>query len=109
MRYVQPWSLPRRFAFALVLAFTATRSIVPWKHVAEQATELSISIVPSRRKHGLGQELLDALLEKARGEGHAQVSLSVEKDSPAVGFYERNGFTAAGESEGGLVMVRQLA
>jgi hypothetical protein len=32
----------------------------------------------------------------------------VEKDSPAVAFYERNGFTAAGESDGGLVMVRAL-
>jgi hypothetical protein len=32
----------------------------------------------------------------------------VEKDSPAVAFYERNGFTATGESEGGLVMVRRL-
>jgi ribosomal protein S18 acetylase RimI-like enzyme len=55
------------------------------------------------------QELLDALLEKAKAEGHTQVSLSVEKDSPAVGFYERNGFIPTGESEGGLVMVRQLA
>jgi GNAT superfamily N-acetyltransferase len=76
--------------------------------VDEQTPELSIAVVPSRRKHGLGQELLDALLEKVRTEGHTQVSLSVEKDSPAVGFYERNGFTPSGESQGGLVMIRQL-
>ena len=40
--------------------------------------------------------------------GHEQVSLSVEKDSPAVAFSERNGFTPLRESDGGLVMVRQL-
>ena len=76
--------------------------------VDEQTPELSIAVVPSRRRHGVGQELLDALLERARAEGHAQVSLSVEQDSPAVAFYERNGFARAGESQGGLVMVRQL-
>ncbi len=76
--------------------------------VDEQTPELSISVVPSRRQHGLGQELLDALVEKARAAGHAQVSLSVEKDSPAVAFYERNGFAPSGESQGGLVMVRPL-
>ena len=76
--------------------------------VDEQTPELTISIVPSRRGHGLGQELLDALLAAARSAGHATVSLSVEADSPAVGFYERNGFARVGESEGGLVMKRDL-
>jgi GNAT superfamily N-acetyltransferase len=76
--------------------------------VDEQTPELSIAVVPSRRKHGVGQELLDALVQKAKAGGHTQVSLSVEKDSPAVAFYERNGFTAGGESQGGLVMLRTL-
>jgi len=76
--------------------------------VDERTPELSIAVVPSRRRHGVGQELLDGLLEKAREAGHEQVSLSVEKDSPAVSFYERNGFTGARESNGGLVMVRRL-
>ena len=76
--------------------------------VDEQTPELTIAIVPSRRRHGVGQELLNGLLEKARAEGHSAVSLSVEADSPAVGFYERNGFEPMGESEGGLVMRRAL-
>jgi len=76
--------------------------------VDEQTPELSISVVPSRRRHGVGQELLEALLERARAAGHAAVSLSVEKDSPAVAFYERNGFGRVGESDGGLVMLRHL-
>ena len=34
--------------------------------VDEQTPELTISVVPSRRRHGVGQELLDALLEQAK-------------------------------------------
>jgi GNAT superfamily N-acetyltransferase len=72
--------------------------------VDEQTAELTISVVPSRRRHGLGQELLDALLERARAAGWKAVSLSVEAQSPAVAFYERNGFEEVGESHGGLTM-----
>ena len=116
-RYVDNWGRPGDLA--VIAHETGNRVGAAWFRVFresepgygfidEQTPELSISVVPSRRKHGVGQELLDALLEKAKAEGHTQVSLSVEKDSPAVGFYERNGFIPTGESEGGLVMVRQL-
>ena len=37
-----------------------------------------------------------------------QISLNVEADSPAVGFYERNGFTQVQEQDGGVVMLRRL-
>ena len=117
-RYVDNWG--REGDVGLIAHETGNRVGAAWLRlfresepgygfVDEQTPELSIAIVPSRRKHGLGQELLDALLEKAKAAGHTQVSLSVEKDSPAVAFYERNGFTATGESQGGLVMVRQLS
>jgi GNAT superfamily N-acetyltransferase len=116
-RYIENWG--RAGDVALIAHETGNRIGAAWFRlfresepgygfVDEQTPELSISVVPSRRKHGVGQALLDALLEQARAEGHTQVALSVEKDSPAVAFYERNGFTAAGESQGGLVMVRQL-
>jgi GNAT superfamily N-acetyltransferase len=116
-RYVDNWG--RTGDVAVIAHETGNRVGAAWFRlfrtsepgygfVDEQTPELSIAVVPSRRKHGLGQELLDALLEKVRTEGHTQVSLSVEKDSPAVGFYERNGFSASGESQGGLVMIRQL-
>jgi len=76
--------------------------------VDEQTPELTISVVPSRRQHGVGKELLDALLAKASEVGHSAVSLSVEQDSPAVKFYERNGFERVGEAAGGIVMLRRL-
>jgi GNAT superfamily N-acetyltransferase len=76
--------------------------------VDEQTPELTIAVVPSRRRHGVGQELLDALVEKAKAEGHAAVSLSVEQNSPAVAFYHRNGFEDVAEGHGALTMLRRL-
>lgn len=116
-RYVDNWGRPGDLA--LVATETGHRVGAAWFRVFrtgepgygfidEQTPELTISVVPSRRKHGVGQELLDALLAKAGEAGHTAVSLSVEQDSPAVKFYERNGFVPAGESAGGLVMTRPL-
>ena len=116
-RYVDNWGRPGDLV--LIAHETGNRVGAAWFRLFpaaepgygfldEETPELSISVVPSRRRHGVGQELLDALLEKARAAGHAAVSLSVEKDSPAVDFYERNGFEPSGESQGGLVMKRTL-
>ena len=116
-RYVENWG--RDGDVAVVATETGHRVGAAWLRqfkssepgygfVDERTPELTIAIVPSRRRHGLGQELLDGLLEKARAEGHGGVSLSVEADSPAVAFYERNGFEPVRESDGGLVMRRAL-
>jgi GNAT superfamily N-acetyltransferase len=116
-RYVDNWG--RTGDLALIAHETGNRVGAAWlRHfragepgygfVDEATPELTISIVPSRRRHGLGQELLDALLAKAREEGYTAVSLSVEADSPTVAFYERNGFARLGESDGGLVMLKTL-
>ena len=116
-RYVDNWGRPGDAA--LVATETGHRVGAAWFRVFrtaepgygfvdEQTPELTISVVPSRRKHGVGQELLDALLAKAGDVGHTAVSLSVEQGSPAVKFYERNGFEHIGESTGGIVMKRTL-
>jgi len=116
-RYVDNWG--REGDVAVIAHETGNRVGAAWFRLFrqdepgygfldERTPELSIAVVPSRRRHGVGQELLDALVDQARSAGHEQVSLSVEKDSPAVSFYERNGFTGGGESDGGLVMVRRL-
>lgn len=117
-RYVDNWG--RAGDVALVATETGHRVGAAWLRtfrasepgygfVAEQTPEVTIAVVPSRRGHGVGQELLDALLARAREAGHASVSLSVESDSPAVAFYERNGFARVRESDGGLVMRLNLS
>ena len=116
-RYVDGWG--RTGDVALIAADGANRTGAAWFRRFSDASpgygfvdantpELTIAVVPSMRRHGLGQQLLDALLEKAQTEGVAQVSLSVQKGSDAVAFYERNGFEAAGERGEALTMVRRL-
>lgn len=77
--------------------------------VDEDTPELTIAVVPSRRGRGLGQELLTALLEQARSEGYAAISLSVEPDNPALRLYEQHGFTKVGERGGAWVMEAELS
>ena len=116
-RYVDNWGRPGDLA--VIAHETGNRVGAAWLRVFRQyepgygfvdenTPELSIAVVPSRRRHGLGQELMDALLAGARAAGHGAVSLSVEADSAAVGFYERNGFTHVREQDGGVVMVKRL-
>jgi GNAT superfamily N-acetyltransferase len=116
-RYVDNWG--REGDVAIIAHETGNRVGAAWLRlfpasepgygfVDEQTPELSVAVVPSRRRHGLGQELMDGLLAAARDAGHTAVSLSVEADSPAVAFYERNGFEHVGDSNGGVVMLRRL-
>ena len=58
--------------------------------VDEETPELTIAVVPSQRGHGTGAELLEALLERARADGFARISLSAEPGQ--TGFYEQHGF-----------------
>ena len=116
-RYVDNWG--RRGDLAVIAHETGNRVGAAWLRlfrasepgygfVDEETPELSIAVVPSRRRHGVGQELLEALLAAARADGHAQVSLSVEEGSPAIGFYERNGFERVRAEDGGVVMLERL-
>ena len=116
-RYVDNWGRPGDVA--VIAHETGNRVGAAWMRlfktaepgygfVDEQTPELSIAVVPSRRHHGLGQELLDALCDAARERGITQMSLSVEADSPAVGFYERNGFERVRDQDGGVVMLKRL-
>ena len=75
--------------------------------VDAETPELTIGVVPARRGKGIGSELLDALLERARAEGFERISLSVEKISPAVRLYESRGFQAVHENED-FVMAAEL-
>ena len=77
--------------------------------VDEATPELSIAVVPSRRGHGIGGELMTALLDQARSEGYKTISLSVAKDSPAIGLYERYGFARVDERDGAVTMRADLS
>ena len=114
-RYVQNWG---RQGDAGVIAFTGPNPYgAAWYRlfpanaggfgfVDEETPELTIAVVPSHRGHGGGGELLEALLERARSEGFARVSLSAEQGQ--TGFYERHGFVEFSRDERTVTMVAEL-
>jgi ribosomal protein S18 acetylase RimI-like enzyme len=58
----------------------------------QETPEISIAVEPDRRGQGVGTALLRALCRRARQDGIEALSLSVERDNPALHLYERLGF-----------------
>ncbi len=77
--------------------------------VDEETPELAIAVVPSKRGHGIGDELLQELIAKARAAGYERLSLSVEPGNPARKLYERHGFSVIDEGAEAWTMVASLA
>jgi GNAT superfamily N-acetyltransferase len=114
-RYVQNWGRP---GDAGVIAFDGPNaygaawyrlfpaSAPGFAFVDDKTPELTIAVVPSQRGHGTGGELLEALLERARGEGYSYVSLSAEPGQ--TGFYEKHGFRELRREERTVTMLAEL-
>ncbi|HKG42839.1 MAG TPA: GNAT family N-acetyltransferase [Gaiellaceae bacterium] len=117
-RYVERWGRPGDTALIAIQDFQRVGaawfrlfddSNAGYGFIDESTPELSIAIVPSRRGTGLGSELLDALVARARADGYRAISLSVEKNSPAVGLYQRHGFARVRDDDGGVTMRADLS
>jgi ribosomal protein S18 acetylase RimI-like enzyme len=77
--------------------------------VDERTPELAIAVVPNARGMGAGGALLEALLARARADGHPAISLSVDKfNDGAIRLYERHGFERVSESDDSVTMVSRL-
>ncbi len=63
-------------------------------------------VAPSRRGGGLGGELMQALLVRAKQQGHTSISLSAEKGMTRL--YERFGFRPVEEKDGTVTMTADL-
>ncbi len=110
-RYVRNWGRtgdagvvamegPHAYGAAWYRVFTADEH--GFGFVDETTPELTIAVVPSHRGKGAGKELLEALLERARADGFAAVSLST--DAQQVGWYEGFGFETGAESPQAVTM-----
>jgi GNAT superfamily N-acetyltransferase len=116
-RYVRGWGRPGDTAVvALESGFpvgAAWFRIFPvaepgYGFVDESTPELAIAVVPSKRGHGIGDELLQALIGKAKEAGYQRLSLSVEPGNPARKLYERHGFEVVNEGDDAWTMVASL-
>ena len=74
-----------------------TRIIPAYGHIDQNTPELAISILPPFRSYGIGTKLMKKLFEVLRESGYKQTSLSVQKNNPAVRFYQRLGYMVSGE------------
>lgn len=70
----------------------------------EEIPELSIAATPECRGRGVGTALLEALVDAAKRDGQPALSLSVERDNPALRLYERAGFRQVQTSGNALTM-----
>ncbi len=114
-RYVQNWGRngdtgviafagPNAYGAAWYRLFPAAAP--GFGFVDELTPELTIAVVPSHRGHGTGGELLEALLERARADGFARISLSAQPGQ--TGFYEKHGFKELRREERTVTMVADL-
>ena len=66
-------------------------------------------VVPARRGEGIGQALLEAVIETSRGRGAAWIELNTsETDVAARGLYSKLGFTNEEGAEGAAMLYYEL-
>ena len=116
-RYVKGWGKPGDTAliavddgFPVGAAWYRlfTREHPGYGFVDDETPELAIAVVPNRRGRGLGEALLDALVERARGDGYRALSLSVPADDDALmSFYEKHDFARVSDDGGDSVTMRR--
>jgi ribosomal protein S18 acetylase RimI-like enzyme len=75
-----------------------TRELHSYGFVDASTPELGIAVSMDWRGKGLGRALLMALIETAREDGYAALSLSVSPLNPARSLYESIGFERVGHS-----------
>jgi len=80
-----------------VIGAAWTRIIPAYGHIDAETPELAISVLSEYRAKGVGSALMLRLFELLRGRGYRRTSLSVQKNNPAVRFYERLGYKIVGE------------
>ncbi len=75
-----------------------TPALHSYGFVAPDVPELGLAVDRARRSRGIGRALLRALIESARADGHAALSLSVSPANRALELYLSEGFARVGES-----------
>jgi ribosomal protein S18 acetylase RimI-like enzyme len=77
--------------------------------VAADVPELSIAVVASRRREGIGRRLLTDLIDAGVDQGYPALSLSVREENPARRLYESVGFVPVEKHGSSWTMVRETA
>jgi GNAT superfamily N-acetyltransferase len=115
-RYIAGW--PRATDYGLIAEQRRPIGAAWWRlmtadnpgygYVGEDIPEVAMAVDVGWRGHGIGTALLTGLIAAAAGRGLRMLSLSVDRENPAVHMYARSGFTTLGNAGNPLTMTRQL-
>jgi len=75
-----------------IIGMAWTRIIPAYGHIDNSTPELAISVLPEFRGQEIGTMLMTKLFELLYECGYRRTSLSVQKNNPAVRFYQRLGY-----------------
>jgi ribosomal-protein-alanine N-acetyltransferase len=67
-----------------------------FRTVADESELLLLAVLPAHHRRGVGRQLLDDFLQRARNEGVGRVHLEVRDGNPAVAMYLTAGFSPVG-------------
>jgi ribosomal-protein-alanine N-acetyltransferase len=67
-----------------------------FRTVADESELLLLAVSPSHHRRGVGRQLLDDFLQRARNDGVGRVHLEVRDGNRAVGMYKNAGFSPVG-------------
>ena len=85
---------------------TFTEARHGYGYVDEDIPELSIAVVATRRREGLGRQLLSDLIDLSIARGCLALSLSVREENPARHLYESLGFVLVQKHGSSWTMIR---
>ena len=84
------------------------RDMKDYGHIAEGVPSFAISLYKEYRSHGIGTELMKAMLAELKSRGYEKASLAVQKANYAVNMYRKTGFFVVDENDEEYIMVCEL-
>ena len=88
-----------------VVGVVWSRIMEDYGHIDDSTPSLAISLLPEYRGLGIGTRLLNGLLLLLQEHGYRRVSLSVQKENPALHLYQRAGFYMVAEKSTEYLML----
>jgi len=82
---------------ARIIGAAWTRIIPAYGHIDADTPELAIAVLPEFRGQNIGKQMMEKLFALLSERGYKRTSLSVQKNNPAVRFYQRLGYVITGE------------
>lgn len=84
------------------------RFINGYGFVDNETPELSMAVLNGYRDKGIGEQLLTKMIDRLKDKRLKRVSLSVDRESFAYGFYKKHGFVDYLVSDKSIIMIKEL-